>query len=273
MTTNEASDNERFGCPDCDQSFDTEIGMKVHRTKIHRSSNNTNYEYECTKCDFGTDSSRGLKYHRVQKHNDDLFQEIECEVCSTVVERTPSEINEKTFCSWECRSEYLSGREQPDELVEKRAAAQRNKVEVECDYCGEEFLRTPKRVEKFEYQYCNHECKGKHHSEKFSGSNHPRWSGGESGIDFIRKHIRDEGWQQTAERIREKYDRTCQMCGSKPSDRDRALDVHHIVPLIAGGTNADELLLPLCLDCHRTAESYTWNIIDKYLIAPADPDT
>jgi hypothetical protein len=239
---------------------------------MHADETKTGYEYECPKCDFGTDSSRGIQSHRVQKHNDDLSQEIECEVCNTVVERTPSEINEKTFCSWECRSEYLSGKEQPDELVEKRAAAQRDKVKVECDYCGEAFLRTPKRVEKFEHQYCDRECKGKHHSEKFSGSSHPRWSGGAAGIDFIRKHIRDEGWQQTAERVRKEYERTCQMCGSKPSDRDRALDVHHIVPLVAGGTNADGVLLPLCFDCHRSAEAYTRGIVDKHLIAPPDPD-
>jgi hypothetical protein len=45
------------------------------------------------------------------------------------------------------------------------------------------------------------------------------------------------------------------MCGDEATDR--AHDLHHIVPILAGGVNDPELLIELCRECHESTEAYT----------------
>jgi len=233
---------------------------------MQKETSNNKKTFDCPDCDFSTESEHGLSSHRSQVHNTSFTVNVECDHCGTEVERNKCDLGDSVVCSNECRSKYFSDRKQSKEYIEKRIAPQRNKVEVECDFCGNEFLRTPKRVENTEHQYCDFDCKSKHQGELISGSNHPRWSGGVTGIDYIRKNIGNEPWKKVAERVRKKYDHTCQNCGCETTDTHRSLDVHHIVPLTAGGTNAEELLIPLCLKCHRKVESYTQNLVENYLI-------
>lgn len=225
-------------------------------------------EHECPECEFSTDSAHGLSSHRSQVHDVSFTVDVECNICGDVTEKQRSEIKRTStnLCSEECKAELFSQREQSEMLIEKRIAPQREKVEVTCDYCGNEFLRTPKRVEKHDHQYCDFECKSQHQSVTYAREKHPRWSGGVSGIDFIRKHIGDVCWKEKAESIREKFDHECQMCGLISEENDKSLDVHHIVPITSGGTNEEELLIPLCLNCHRSAESYTQRIVENHLI-------
>lgn len=207
-----------------------------------------------------------MRSHQSQVHNNSSKVVVECTVCGQDVERYKSALNDRAFCSKSCKSEGYSGTTHSDEVIERRVAPQREKVVVNCAFCSSEFERTPKRVERFDKQFCDRECKGKWRSENVRGSNHPRWSGGESGIDFIRKHISDECWGSTAQSVREDFDGICQLCGIESDDLDRSLDVHHIVPLNSGGINVEELLIPLCLDCHRTVETYTKDIVEPHLI-------
>jgi 5-methylcytosine-specific restriction endonuclease McrA len=44
----------------------------------------------------------------------------------------------------------------------------------------------------------------------------------------------------------------CATCG-----RDRPLEVHHAVPVLAGGPNCRGNLLPVCGPCHRAAHEFT----------------
>ena len=248
-------------CDICGYESETERGVNTHKGHSH----NNNEQYVCDDCGFHTDSKKGFSLHRSQKHDVDFTVEVECDVCGELIERRKNK-HKNSFCSKECETSYRTGREQDKGLVEKRSKAQRDRVEVECDYCGNTLERTHKRVEKHEHQFCDDACHGEYISKTNVCSNHPRWSGGESGIDFVRKHISDTHWKKIAARVREKYDNTCQKCGHIAEDGDRSLDVHHIVPLTAGGTNDEELLMPLCLDCHRTVESYTDQFVDNYFV-------
>jgi len=82
-----------------------------------------------------------------------------------------------------------------------------------------------------------------------TGQDHPRWRGGKHLIDNLRKQLRPSWWTvRDDERAEE-----CYNCGAS----ECKLDVHHIVPLSAGGTNDSWNLMTLCESCHRTAESYT----------------
>jgi hypothetical protein len=86
-----------------------------------------------------------------------------------------------------------------------------------------------------------------------TGQDHPLWNGGKSIYDAVKKQIRrNESWEMTRARIRKRDGHECHMCG----DETQQLHVHHIVPIMAGGCNADDLLISLCRSCHRTAESF-----------------
>lgn len=89
--------------------------------------------------------------------------------------------------------------------------------------------------------------------EGVTGQDHPRWSGGKRVYDAVKRLLsRDESWGAIRERIREEQDHECLMCGERMEDR--GLDVHHVVPVMAGGVNSEELLVGLCPSCHMAAE-------------------
>jgi AraC-like DNA-binding protein len=81
-----------------------------------------------------------------------------------------------------------------------------------------------------------------------TGQDHPSWRGGKHLVDALRKQLRPSWWRVRDE---ERADE-CYNCGAS----DCKLDVHHIVPLSAGGTNESWDLMTLCESCHRTAEAY-----------------
>jgi len=82
-----------------------------------------------------------------------------------------------------------------------------------------------------------------------TGQDNPNWRGGKHLVDALRKQLRPSWWTvRDEERVDE-----CYKCGAS----ECKLDVHHIVPLSAGGTNDSWNLMTLCESCHPTVESYT----------------
>jgi len=57
-------------------------------------------------------------------------------------------------------------------------------------------------------------------------------------------------WEYRREEVLEKYEHECANCGKKEEGRGSQLEVHHIVPREAGGTDKLSNLAPLCLPCH-----------------------
>lgn len=58
--------------------------------------------------------------------------------------------------------------------------------------------------------------------------------------------------QTLRKKVFERDDFTCQKC--KIQDKTaRTLEVHHIIPLYAGGMDETENLITLCFDCHHFA--------------------
>jgi 5-methylcytosine-specific restriction endonuclease McrA len=82
-----------------------------------------------------------------------------------------------------------------------------------------------------------------------TGQDNPNWRGGKHLVDALRKQLRPSWWTVRDE---ERADE-CYNCGAS----ECKLDVHHIVPLSAGGTNDSWNLMTLCESCHRTVEAYT----------------
>lgn len=81
------------------------------------------------------------------------------------------------------------------------------------------------------------------------------WRGGKSFRDKLVRTYGEEWWQKTRKAVIGKHNNKCYMCG----DSGVKLDVHHIVPVLNGGSNHHDNLIPLCKSCHKTVEWYTRN--------------
>jgi len=103
-------------------------------------------------------------------------------------------------------------------------------VEVECSQCGSPLRREENQVERSENHFCSEECNNQYRRENFTPHNK---------VDY-----------PTVE---------CEHCGG--GFQDSALHVHHIIPLVAGGTNGEYNLIPLCESCHATVEWKSREII------------
>lgn len=89
--------------------------------------------------------------------------------------------------------------------------------------------------------------------EGVTGQDSPHWRGGKSVYDAVKKQLGHESWHTSRRKALEASDNRCETCGGAPINR-RTLDVHHIVPVMAGGTNEQWNLMVLCESCHHRAE-------------------
>lgn len=124
MTSNESDSIERYGCTDCDKSFDSETGKKIHHSKVHKDGSKKK-EYECGYCgemfeDYASRrETRGREtfYCSTECSDADKFDTdaitVECEVCGEEIRKTSSQQDEmgnyeleNHFCSKECESEW-----------------------------------------------------------------------------------------------------------------------------------------------------------------------
>lgn len=133
----------------------------------------------------------------------------------------------------------------------------------ECAYCGSDVKRRRDQAEKYDRNFCDTTCLGNWRSENQTGQDNPVWTGGESIRVAVRTLIGDESWDDIAEGERAE---ACYCCGATETADGKALAVHHIVPIMAGGCNEPELLMTLCPSCHRTVEAYTKTITEPVLI-------
>lgn len=83
-----------------------------------------------------------------------------------------------------------------------------------------------------------------------TGQDSPQWRGGQSLYYAIRRQLDTSSWKTVRGRHRDDECHSCGMAG--------ALDLHHIVPIMSGGTNEPYNLMTLCRKCHGKAEAYTW---------------
>jgi len=132
-------------------------------------------------------------------------------------------------------------------------------VEKECDTCGAVFKRALSRERKRDRAFCSRGC----FFEGNNGSDHPLWEGGGTGVYYrkMRSLMGESGWKAT----REKHiSDTCYMCSST-----ERLNLHHIVPIMAGGTNEEWNFMTLCDSCHGKVEQTTKEFTQD-LLRPVD---
>ena len=73
------------------------------------------------------------------------------------------------------------------------------------------------------------------------------------------------GWKNRRAEIRQR-DQVCQACGKTPEMNGATLQVHHLKPFRAAGTNRPANLVALCDTCHHRIESITTQILDSIQI-------
>jgi|GEM_PF-3032635 len=82
------------------------------------------------------------------------------------------------------------------------------------------------------------------------GHKNPNWRGGKRIYHAVRSELGPTCWPIQRERH---LGNECESCG----ESDTPLELHHIVPLMAGGTNAEYNYMTLCAACHNTVEAHT----------------
>jgi hypothetical protein len=77
----------------------------------------------------------------------------------------------------------------------------------------------------------------------------------------------EESFYKTREEAIERDEYECQFCGVSNEEYnangDRSLDVHHIVPRMANGSNHTENLITVCRSCHKKLESIQGDAIKR----------
>lgn len=214
----------------------------------------------CTREDF--ESRKAMKIHHARAHGESIAgEEVDCHWCGDSIRRSPSRIADadRIFCDANCRGAWRSENWDKDDFPRWNGGP----VTVACYRCGKKFERRRDRVDKAERSFYSRSCFGAWRSEFQRGSNNPSWTGGESIRTTVRDLIGDDPWETIASGVRK--DR-CEKCGAAETADDRAFAVHHIVPIMAGGCNEPELLMTLCLKCHRRVEAYTRQYVEPVLI-------
>jgi len=214
----------------------------------------------CTRDDFK--SRMAMKIHHAKVHGESIAGvEVDCHWCGNSVRRNRSRIEsaERIFCDAECRGAWRSENWSNDEFPRWNGGP----VTVECHRCGETFERRRNQVDRAERSFCSRSCFGAWRSEFQRGANNPSWTGGESVRTAVRDLIGQVPWETVASNVRRDH---CKMCGDAETTDDRALAVHHIIPIMAGGCNGPELLMTLCPKCHRRVEAYTRQYVEPVLV-------
>ena len=112
-----------------------------------------------------------------------------------------------------------------------------------CEYCNQPFTPYNKDA-----QYCSVTCSNKDMARDKDMPNF-YWA--------IRQLLGNETWTET----KQKYEQDkCYKCGATEN-----LHLHHIIPVMAGGTNEEYNLMTLCSSCHKKVEYHTQDFATRHL--------
>lgn len=210
--------NLMTSCPICENTFDSELGMKIHKGKVHG------------------------------------VEETECTVCGKTIKRSPCRIDNNNVCSNECLYEYQRNRVSTEcencaaELTVKESVFERN----EYLFCDRDWYNKA-----WSGEITPHYGEESPWLPTLSGEEHPMYGvRGEEAPGWKEDSIdqnwrKSHKWDRTQNDVLNRDDNKCQDCGS-----DESLHVHHIEPVSDGGAKFDtENLITLCREHHYRRHS------------------
>lgn len=178
--------------------------------------------------------------------------QLTCQQCGDEFSLPPSQSKGRKYCSQDCFTE-----------------AQKERVELECEFCGGTYKVKPSRVEAGR-KYCSRTCYAKAFSETQTGEDNHRWEGGkieltceQCGEEYLIERNKLEGrrycsnecqgkaqtgeghhlwkggcepyygpnWPKMRRLARTRDCFNCRHCGKSEQELDTELHVHHIKPI------------------------------------------
>lgn len=153
--------------------------------------------------------------------------EKKCEICNKTFKVSRYREKSAKYCSQKCYLESMK----------------KNNKNTYCEYCGKKIIRRINDFNRNTHNFCSRECYSSWLSEYQILENSPRWNGGKSfepyGPEFNRT---------LKEKIRKRDGYICQICGTRQSDLNRKLAIHHIDK--NKQNNFFRNLISLCDSCH-----------------------
>lgn len=173
--------------------------------------------------------------------------EVECENCGNSFKVKPYRKKEgkSNYCDNACQGE-------DEDRSGENGPAFKGKIHSECETCGNPVERHQSRSDRNNF-FCSFSCRGKWQSENVVGEAHHQWEGGQMGYGAT--------WIPMREKVRERDENTCQLCGDGEKENGRKPAVHHIKPVRSFDDPNDahfmENLVQVCQACHAELEPLT----------------
>lgn len=237
--------------------------LAIHMRKAHGVDQRARIRFRCEHC------GREVDYPRGDGKTDRLrfcstacagaarrASPAKCAGCGMSVVREPGRRSRRVFCSRDCAAR-TTGREKRGRAIPVR----RRRTLVPCATCARSVEKLDSIRRRRANLFCSQACAN-------------RWlrrRGGFVGAhvgpltDFVRDLIGDEHWDVTRRRLRPAALGPCESCGRRPLG-DGVHDLHHIVPILAGGSNDSDNLMALCEYCHPRVEAFTARVCERVLV-------
>ena len=131
----------------------------------------------------------------------------------------------------------MKGKHHSEKTKQKIREKKKKPTDIKCDFCGKKRITSPSGYYRSKYHhFCSLNCFKKWQRKE----NHPNWIDGRSYIPYSLE------FKQLREPIRNRFNRICQLCGSRENKRN--LDIHHID--YNRKNNSITNLIPLCQSCN-----------------------
>jgi hypothetical protein len=195
-----------------------------------------------------------------------------CKYCGKNFEVIGSGKKKNMYCSKECLSnskkkfeiQLCKSCKKPIEILNLRTYRRtyckqcnierrkiKTRIKTNCANCNSEINAINSRYVSEKHLYCNTKCMALHYSQIYTGKNSPSWKGGK------RKY--QGNWIKAREKVMERDNFQCQICGKTELEIGKSVDVHHIKNYRLYKNkicaNKPQNLISLCYKCHSFVHS------------------
>lgn len=184
-----------------------------------------------------------------------MSETVSCDACGSVVERKPSQIEryDNHFCDNDCKNQWLG----THSTGENNPNWDGGPVEIECEWCGEQFEKERRYIDRDDHHFCSPSCNATYYARVEgngfkTGADNPEWVGGATE----NPRYYGPNWQEKRQQALERDGGECVECGN-----DEQLVVHHIdgrdqfdttEPEWWKEANVLKNLKTMCRSCHRS---------------------